>query len=50
MGCSTGVKPRKEKIEIELGIKLDDDAELTSVIDEDEETFNTEKYEYTSSK
>lgn len=43
-------KARKEKIEIELGIKLDDDAELTSVIDEDEETFNTEKYEYTNSK
>ena len=38
-------KARKEKLEEQLGIKLSDDAELTSVIDEEEETFYIEKYE-----
>lgn len=38
-------KARKERLEEQLGIKLSDDAELTSVIDEEEETFYIEKYE-----
>lgn len=39
-------KARKEKLEQELGIHLSNDAELTSVIDEEEETFKIENYEY----
>jgi hypothetical protein len=38
-------KIRKEKLELELGVKLSDDAELTSIIDEEEETFNSIKYD-----
>lgn len=38
-------RARKEKLEQELEIKLDEDAELSSIIDKDEETFNLEAYE-----
>lgn len=39
-------KARKEKLEQQLGIHLSNDAELTSVIDEDEETFKIDDYDY----
>lgn len=38
-------KVRKEELERQLDIKLDDDAELSSIIDRYEETFNSKQYE-----
>jgi len=39
-------RSRKERLEKELGIILTDEDELTSIIDEEEETFKSENYEY----
>jgi hypothetical protein len=39
-------KIRKEKLEQELGVSLNNEAELTSIIDEEEETFKIDSYEY----
>lgn len=39
-------KLRKERLEEQLGVKLSNDDELASIIDEEEETFKLEDYGY----